>query len=226
MFSYSVIAYDMYRTFGGKKVIIRDKNSLKIRSTYWLIANISAAIIVVVSTVCDIYDVSLAPNYGHLMGSSACWIRNPWATFLYFGAPLSLNIIINLTLYVMTVCQVRTDLKISNSLRKISRIPSDSSESSNGSTATSRTTSTASLSTTSSRPNQVVIFTRLGVFMGFTWIIALIFASIPQKYDKVLKALSYLFVICNTSQGVVLFIAFLCNAKVLKLWNNLLFYRS
>jgi hypothetical protein len=129
----------------------------------------------------------------------------------------------------MTVCQVRTDLKISNSLRKISRIPSDSSESSNGSTgstATSRTTSTASLSTTSSRPNQLVIFTRLGVLMGFTWIIALINAFIPQKYDKVLKALSYLFVICNTSQGVVLFIAFLCNAKVLKLWKNLLFYRS
>lgn len=211
----------MYRTFGGKKVVVRDKNSFKLRLIYWFTANICAAIVIVISTVCDIYDVSIAPDYGHLTDSSACWIRNSWATFVYFGAPLTLNIIINLTLYLMTVCQVRIDLKTCDGLRKITRIPSDSSESSNSSSVTSRTTSTASLSSTTARPNQVVIFTRLGVLMGFTWIIALIIAFIPQTYEKILKALSYLFVICNTSQGMVLFIAFLCNARVAKLWTNL-----
>ena len=124
----------------------------------------------------------------------------------------------------MTVCQVRVDFKTWNSLKKVTRIPSDTSAVSDVSTVTARSDSTSSTKTLThkSRPNLVVIFARLGALMGFTWITALIIAVVPQKCELLLKVLSYAFVILNTSQGVVIFIAFLCNTRVAKLWKNLL----
>ena len=211
----------MYRTFVMRRFRTRPNNVCKLRVIYCLTANFCAAIVVIISIVCERLNSVVGPDYGHLDYSTGCWIRNPLATFLFFGVPLIINILVNLILYLMTVCQVRVDLKTWNSLRKVTRIPSDSSNTSSATVRSVSTSSTTSL-TLNSRPNSMLIFTRLGALMGFTWIIALVIAVVPQTLEIPLKVLSYLFVILNTSQGVVIFIAFLCNTRVTKLWKNLL----
>ncbi|XP_027201196.2 uncharacterized protein LOC113795203 [Dermatophagoides pteronyssinus] len=56
--------------------------------------------------------------------------------------------------------------------------------------------------------NQSSIYVKLGVPLGFTWIIALILTIIPQGQNLILnRIISYIFIIANTSQGMILFLS-------------------
>ena len=55
---------------------------------------------------------------------------------------------------------------------------------------------------------------QLSISVGLTWISGFI---IP--YTGV-AALGYLFIILNSLQGPVIFLSFICNRRVMKLWSN------
>ena len=200
----------MYATFVLKSMIVT-KNSWKKKIIYLAVANAIPSSIILASLLLENYNIRLAPKYGNF--SSACWIRNPLATLVLFGIPLIIHLIINTILYLLTVCNVRVALKSSNILRKeVERNCSSSSDQS--------LTSTLSNASSKKMPNQFVIFSRIAVLMGFTWIAVLLKASIQIENEILIKILEYTVVICISSQGIILFIAFLCNRKTVELWLN------
>lgn len=199
----------MYATFVLKSMIVT-KNSWKKKIIYLAVANAIPSLIILASLLLENYNTRLAPKYGNF--SSACWIRNPLATLVLFGIPLIIHLIINTILYFLTVCNVRVALKSSNILRKeVERNCSSSSDQS--------LTSTSNASS-KKMPNQFVIFSRIAVLMGFTWIAVLLKASFQIENEILIKTLEYTVVICISSQGIILFIAFLCNRKTVELWLN------
>ena len=62
--------------------------------------------------------------------------------------------------------------------------------------------------------NLFAIFAKLSTLTGITWILgfAMVFTNIP--------AFEYLFIIFNASQGVFIFLAFVCNKRVLNLYRG------
>lgn len=199
----------MYATFVLKSMVVT-KNSWKKKIIYLAMANANPSLIILASLLLENYNIRLAPKYGSF--SSACWIRNPLATLVLFGIPLIIHLIINMILYLLTVCNVRVALKSSNILRReVERNCSSSSDQ-----------SLTSISSASSKrvPSQFVIFSRIGVLMGFTWIAVLLKASFQIENEILIKILEYSVVICISSQGIILFIAFLCNRKTVELWLN------
>lgn len=202
----------MYFKFAGANFLSRlQYDGNKKRVGYWFSANCLPAFVVAIAVICDRIKSPLTPNYGLVKAANICWIRYPIAGLVFFGIPLTGHLIFNISLYIITIHHVRNDLKETNSFRKkcVKRNASNESTSSVGSTASTSTISS---------PNQMAIFLRIGVLMGFTWITGFLVAATPQNCSICLKILSYFFVICNTSQGILMFVAFLCNAKILAMW--------
>ena len=62
--------------------------------------------------------------------------------------------------------------------------------------------------------NDVIIFAKLSTLTGFSWIFGFIFSWTG------VKVFSYLFIVLNASQGVFLFLSFVCNQRVLTMYKN------
>ena len=62
--------------------------------------------------------------------------------------------------------------------------------------------------------NDVIIFTKLSTLTGFTWVFGFIFSWTG------VKVFSYLFILLNASQGVFLFLSFVCNQRVLTMYKT------
>ena len=62
--------------------------------------------------------------------------------------------------------------------------------------------------------NDVIIFAKLSTLTGFTWIFGFIFSWTG------VKVFSYFFIVLNASQGVFLFLSFVCNQRVLAMYKN------
>jgi hypothetical protein len=58
---------------------------------------------------------------------------------------------------------------------------------------------------------QLVVYVRLAALMGFTWVFGLLQNAVPHA------AMRYAFIVCNALQGVFIFAAFICKARVLNL---------
>ncbi|XP_030831929.1 adhesion G-protein coupled receptor G2-like [Strongylocentrotus purpuratus] len=58
------------------------------------------------------------------------------------------------------------------------------------------------------------IYVKMSTLLGFTWI----FGFVAAFAD--VTALWYIFIILNSLQGVYIFIAFICNKRVFKLWRD------
>ncbi|XP_022101492.1 uncharacterized protein LOC110985070 [Acanthaster planci] len=63
---------------------------------------------------------------------------------------------------------------------------------------------------------ELVVYIRISSLMGFTWI----FGFVAAFTDVV--ALWYIFIILNSCQGLLIFLSFICNKRVWRLWTNLL----
>ena len=66
--------------------------------------------------------------------------------------------------------------------------------------------------------NDIMIFAKLSTLTGLCWIFGFIYLLVD------IQLFSYLFIILNASQGVFLFLSFVCNEKVLKMYKDKITY--
>jgi hypothetical protein len=127
---------------------------------------------------------------------SYCWIKNGNAALLFFGAPIGAIIIVNSILFLLTILNIRAKRR----RQKLRR--------------TRSTTST-----------DVNFFIRIAMIMGFTWTIGFFFGMFTHKNESsviVNEILNYLFVLCNTSTGLFIFVLFILKQDVKNLYMQLL----
>ena len=62
--------------------------------------------------------------------------------------------------------------------------------------------------------NDIIIFAKLSTLTGFTWIFGFIYSWTD------VEVFSYLSIILNATQGVFLFLSFVCNHRVLSMYRN------
>lgn len=185
-------------------------NTARVRILYSTVAYLLPLLIVAIANLGDLLNVeAIRGDYGPVLPTNVCWMRRKTATIIYFIAPITLTVLVNFALYVRIIIHIRSDIASFSTLKKVTRIPSNSSTSSTISVISSCEGGEGG-SSISNRLNlqQTTIFLRLSVPLGFTWIIALFSTVVPAEYHLLLRIMAYLFIVANTSQGVTLFLAF------------------
>ncbi|XP_071805532.1 uncharacterized protein [Asterias amurensis] len=107
LFWVNVIAYDVYKTFGRKRLIAVNANQSHRKQylRYALYAWGMPIIIVGMSVFFDFCDCTyLDVDYG-VYGS--CWISDPVAYAIFFGMPMFVANACNACLFIVTVCNLR-----------------------------------------------------------------------------------------------------------------------
>ncbi|KAH9510351.1 hypothetical protein Btru_042868 [Bulinus truncatus] len=144
----------------------------------------------------------------NVTSSSFCWITKPLAALITFGAPILLIFLVNCIFFARTIMSITRTVK----LTKKSITSKHSSSSFQKMTGRS----------------DVMLYVKMSTVMGFTWIFGLS-SSILSSFAKpitysaciVSHVLAICFTLFNASQGVFIFIAFVCNRRVLALYCGL-----
>ena len=118
-------------------------------------------------------------TYRPTFGGIRCWFTQRIALLTYFGLPIAISIMLNICLYTLTSLNLRRAFKDKKSRK------------------------------TQQNEQHFLVYVRLFVLMGFTWI----FGFLSAFTDEV--AIDFVFVILTSLQGVFLFVSFVCNKRVL-----------
>lgn len=192
----------MHQVFNRSKLTKRQGIG-RIRIIYCLVAYIVPLTVILIANLGDAFNIRLIKgDYGTIGPSRVCWMRRQLATIIYFILPVTITVIFNFILYIRIILGIRSSMMPFSTQRKLTRFSSNNSQSSNISII-SRDSCTSQVPF---KPSS--IYTRLSVPLGFTWIVALFGTVVPTQYTIIIRIMSYLFIIANTSQGVVLFLAF------------------
>lgn len=119
-------------------------------------------------------------------GTSHCWINNTKSNIFVFVIPVAVSILLNAILFSLTVISI-------NKIKKQTRVI--------GNAANNR--------------KQVVLFLKLSVLMGFTWIFGYLSILVSSYFD-------YPFVVFNSLQGVLIAFGFVFTGRVKKMYGALL----
>ncbi|XP_063607211.1 uncharacterized protein LOC134781855 [Penaeus indicus] len=119
------------------------------------------------------------PEFLPSLGQQLCWFGRRKALLAFFGAPLFACIAINVALFVATTATIAKTRQ--SEVRRTS---------------------------TSDPKKEFLLYLRLAVLMGITWITSVL-ASVLQQ-----EVLWYVFIVLNTLQGLFIFLAFTCRTKV------------
>lgn len=119
-------------------------------------------------------------------GRNHCWINNVKSNTFVFIIPVAFSILFNTFLFFLTV----------NSIRKIRK-------------------QTQQVGNVANRRRNSVLFSKLAVLMGFTWIFGYLKILVSSYFD-------YPFVIFTSFQGVYIFFGFVFTARVKMMFQNLL----
>ncbi|XP_022101464.1 uncharacterized protein LOC110985056 [Acanthaster planci] len=123
---------------------------------------------------------------------NVCWIGNGYVNLVAFGIPIGLTVLVNGVLFAFTVHGIRSSTKQSKPLKQTEK------------------------SELQRMRQELFVYIKISSLMGFTWIFG--FAAAWTDVDT----LWYIFIILNSCQGLLVFLAFICNKKVWCLWTNLL----
>ncbi|KAM8709467.1 hypothetical protein ACLKA7_016298 [Drosophila subpalustris] len=194
----TVISYDLWNSFRSKVNNILQytpKYRFGIYSIYvWGVAAALTTIVIIMDHVLD------ADNEDHLpwipgVALYNCWIKtDDWSAMIYFYGPMSLQIVFNLIMFVLTavyILQVMEETNVARQERQ-NRLKSDKQTYS--------------------------LFVRLFVIMGVTWTFE-IFSYLSQN-NEILENIFLLFDYINYAQGILIFIMFVLKRSVLKLFSN------
>uniref|UniRef100_A0A147BFY7 Putative g-protein coupled receptor n=1 Tax=Ixodes ricinus TaxID=34613 RepID=A0A147BFY7_IXORI len=140
----------------------------------------------------DYFDTRLSPYYG-LFG--VCWIVNRLSALTFFAVPVAVLLLLNFVFYGMTVYAVHSSArdKWGPGLRCHNE----------------------------RNPAAATTYLRMATGMGLTWVFGFV-AVFLRSSDAARVAFTYLFIVCNTLQGLFIFYAFVCNRKVFHLYGALL----
>ena len=135
--------------------------------------------------ICYYLDQSGLVSIGY-GGTSHCWINNTKSNIFVFVIPVAVSILLNAILFSLTVISI-------NKIKKQTRVI--------GNAANNR--------------KQVVLFLKLSVLMGFTWIFGYLSILVSSYFD-------YPFVVFNSLQGVFIAFGFVFTGRVKKMYGALL----
>ncbi|RUS90985.1 hypothetical protein EGW08_001289, partial [Elysia chlorotica] len=203
----NVMSYDVYRTFvsdvSGSVSMKRVKDKKKYVPLYSLYAWGTPLLIVAFCVFVDRSD--LFPDITIGYGLSYCWITQPLAAFISFGAPILIIFIANCIFFARVITTISRTARLSK-------------------TRLQTQTSSSSLNNRQPGRADAWLYLRMSSVMGFTWIFGLS-SSIVSSFSRpafeicvISHTLGILFTIFNISQGIFIFGAFVCNRRVLNLY--------
>ncbi|XP_069190839.1 uncharacterized protein [Procambarus clarkii] len=178
----NIMAFDVWLTFRQAKDELR-VSSGKQRSKflfYCVYGWLLPALAVVVTVTLDMTaPAGLSPQFLPSFGQRWCWFGKRKALLVFFGAPLFTVMALNVVFFLMTSYTIGTS-----------------------------TQSTLQKSSSPQDKKQFVLYVRLAVLMGLTWITGIVAGYLQ------LQAIWYVFVVLNTLQGTFIFLTFTCRSKV------------
>ena len=133
----------------------------------------------VVAAVVFVLDfVKVESRYQPQFGARLCWINQRFALLLYFGVPVALSCFTNLVFFSLTAHYIHKTFK------------------------------EAGRNHQSSEQNDFLVYIRLFILMGTTWILGFVAAFVEQDW------LWVIFIVLNASQGFLIFVSFVCRRNV------------
>ncbi|XP_064546324.1 uncharacterized protein LOC135433950 [Drosophila montana] len=196
----TVISFDLWNSFRGNNYNVQrytPKYRFWIYSLYaWGFAALLTIIVIIVDyELDDMDDDQLLWMPG--AGLYNCWVKtHDWSALLYFHGPMALQIIFNITMFILTAIRI---LEVKRDLQNIGA-REDREQRLN------------------SERRTYTLFVRLFVIMGVTWTFE-IFAYLAQNHKTLEKIFSF-FDYINCAQGVIIFIMFVLKSSVLRLISN------
>nr|XP_045615520.1 uncharacterized protein LOC123768776 [Procambarus clarkii] len=190
----NIMAFDVWLTFQQAKDELRVSSGRQ-RSKflfYCVYGWLLPALAVVVTVTLDkTAPGGLPSEFQPNFGQRWCWFGQRKALMVFFAAPLFVVMALNVVFFLITSYTIGASRE--PTLRK---------------------------SPCSQNKKQFLLYVRLAVLMGLSWI-----SGIVAGYLQ-LEAVWYVFVVLNTLQGVFIFLTFTCRSKVWraaqKLWQNCL----
>ncbi|KFM79217.1 EGF-like module-containing mucin-like hormone receptor-like 1, partial [Stegodyphus mimosarum] len=187
----NVMAYDLYRTFGNKTLLNNIRSKGKYVPRYMAYAYGTPVIAIVITSLLDNF-LSESNFSPHYGRNNVCWITNKNAAIVFFALPLALIMCINSCFYMLTILSIRN-------VKHVLYLSDEKSR--------------------QRGKSDVFLYMRMAVVIGLTW--ALAFAAAYVERERLTgRILRYLFIIFNTLQGVFIFIVFVCNRRVFKLYRD------
>ncbi|XP_035828062.1 uncharacterized protein LOC101850279 [Aplysia californica] len=178
----SVCSFHMFHVFVVRRASPRPQLSRNwFLFRYVIISSVAVTSCVGLVIITELY-ASNGRSFGY--GERVCYLNSFFLVGVAFLLPLSLILVINLTLFAMTVFT-------------ISRIEDVKREA-------------------GQERRNIHVYARLSSLTGLCWLLALL-AEIPGL--QVLRCVS---VLVNGSQGVVIFLSYACNRRVIRMWKHLL----
>ncbi|KAK8776987.1 hypothetical protein V5799_029660 [Amblyomma americanum] len=188
----NVLAYDLYKTFRTSGSAMGGTRKVSRHLPLYMLYAFGTPLVIVGTCLgLDYFDTPLSPSYG-LFG--VCWIVNKLSALTFFAVPVAVLLLLNFVFYVMTVYSVHSVArqKPGTVLRRHS----------------------------SKCPATATTYVRMATGMGLTWVFGFV-AAFVRSSENARTAFTYLFIVCNTLQGLFLFYAFVCNRKTYHLYRAL-----
>lgn len=188
----NVLAYDLYKTFRTSGSALGGTRKVSRHLPFYMLYAFGTPLVIVGTCLgLDYFDTPLSPSYG-LFG--VCWIVNKLSALTFFAVPVAVLLLLNFVFYVMTVYSVHSVAR--QKPGTVLRRHSDKC------------------------PATATTYVRMATGMGLTWVFGFVAAFVRSSEDA-RTAFTYLFIVCNTLQGLFLFYAFVCNRKTYHLYRAL-----
>ncbi|XP_017039732.1 probable G-protein coupled receptor Mth-like 11 [Drosophila ficusphila] len=190
----SVISFDLCSRFGLHRFHERTRNIGKAFFNYNLIVWSTAGILTLVIVLVDIcfpFSGDINNSCVPAVGVYSCWIMTEgWSAMIYLYTPISILILFNLTMFILTVKHIYEE----SNQRKILGHFEEKEKSRN------RTNFT--------------LYIYLFIIMGGCWFLEVV--AFICEMDNILAPLILLNEIINCSQGIIIFMVTVCNKELLK----------
>ncbi|XP_014787680.1 uncharacterized protein LOC106881692 [Octopus bimaculoides] len=228
----NVMSYDLFRTFGHVNILPTPRQKSKVIPRYILYAWGAPLLIVAACLAIEFSHISPSVTIGYGKANPAaivrnkmmrepsnrslnnsyrsmdtahtshhlgCWIQDPLASLIAFGIPLICIVLTNVVMFIRTIYCIRRNLKTIN-LR---------------------------LNHPVSGRHDVILYVKMSVVMGFTWVLGFASSGISsgaqptESICLLLNIIGILFVIFNCSQGIFICSVFVLNKRVFGLYQSL-----
>lgn len=188
----NVLAYDLCKTFRTSGSSMGGTRKVSHHLPFYMLYAFGTPLAIVGACFAlDYFDTFISPSYG-LFG--VCWIVNKLSALAFFAVPVAVLLLLNFVFYVMTVYSVHSVSR--QKPGPILRRHSDKG------------------------PATAATYVRMATGMGLTWVFGFV-AAFVRSSEAARTAFTYLFIVCNTLQGLFLFYAFVCNRKTYHLFRSL-----
>ncbi|XP_013416485.1 G-protein coupled receptor Mth-like [Lingula anatina] len=180
----NIMSFDICHTFSNPTQVSSSQRCSKTFIIYHFYVWFFAFTIITIALVVDFSDdvpITYKPGYGNY---GLCWLTQKYGLLIFFIGPVSAILLANLILFAISAYNIT---KVSNDTNRIA------------------------LLNKSSEKRNLLLFVKLSVVMGITWITG--FVAMATNRSE----LWFLFIFLNTWLGVFLFLVYICNKNVFQL---------